>query len=153
MAVSDRIIVMNAGRIEQQGEPRELYERPATPFLARFMGESNPLRGEVHRLDPVRVRVRLGELYVDVDNTTAADGVAMIAIRPEAIVVEIAPGPAGTLSGTVAKATYLGTHMEYSINTAAGMLFVTCSRVERPLATGTAVALSLAKRGVLVVEG
>ena len=42
MAVSDRIIVMNAGRIAQQGAPRELYERPATSFVARFMGESNP---------------------------------------------------------------------------------------------------------------
>ena len=41
MAVSDRIIVMNAGRIAQEGAPRELYERPATPFVARFMGESN----------------------------------------------------------------------------------------------------------------
>ena len=46
-----RQLVMNAGRIEQQGEPRELYERPATPFLVRFMGESNPLRGMVRRLD------------------------------------------------------------------------------------------------------
>jgi len=42
MAVSDRIIVMNAGRIEQQGGPRDLYERPATPFLARFMGDRTP---------------------------------------------------------------------------------------------------------------
>jgi ABC-type Fe3+/spermidine/putrescine transport system ATPase subunit len=54
MAVSDRIIVMNAGRIEQQGCPRELYERPATPFLARFMGESNSVRGFVRRLDAAR---------------------------------------------------------------------------------------------------
>ena len=49
MAVSDRIIVMNAGRIEQQGSPRDLYERPATAFLARFMGESNPAHGSVRR--------------------------------------------------------------------------------------------------------
>src|SRR6478609_463993 len=62
MAVSDRIIVMNAGRIEQQGAPRDLYERPATPFLARFMGESNPARGTVRRLDPAQVRVRLGDV-------------------------------------------------------------------------------------------
>src|SRR5689334_6536836 len=58
MAVSDRIIVMNAGRIEQQGKPRELYERPATPFLARFMGESNPARGTIRRLDAGRVALR-----------------------------------------------------------------------------------------------
>jgi iron(III) transport system ATP-binding protein len=151
MAVSDRIVVMNAGRIEQQGKPRELYERPATPFLVRFMGESNPLRGSVRRLDPKRVRIRLGDIDMDVDDSTAAEGEATIAVRPEAITVETAPGPEGSLAGTVAKASYLGTHMEYSIDTAAGSLFATCPRVDRPLGVGTAVALLLAARRVIVV--
>src|SRR5258708_23024484 len=78
MAVSDRIIVMNAGRIEQQGTPRDLYERPATPFLARFMGESNPARGHVQRLGPERIRVRLGSSESDLADTTAADGAATV---------------------------------------------------------------------------
>jgi len=151
MAVSDRIVVMNAGRIEQQGKPRELYERPATPFLVRFMGESNPLRGSVRRLDPKRVRIRLGDIDMDVDDSTAAEGEATIAVRPEAITVEAAPGPEGSLAGTVAKASYLGTHMEYSIDTAAGSLFATCPRVDRPLGVGTAVALLVAARRVIVV--
>src|SRR5207248_82209 len=73
MAVSDRIIVMNAGRIEQQGKPRDLYERPATPFLARFMGESNPARGRARRLDPQRVRLQLGSTELDLDDGTATD--------------------------------------------------------------------------------
>jgi iron(III) transport system ATP-binding protein len=152
MAVSDRIIVMNAGRIEQQGAPRDLYERPATPFLARFMGESNPARGTVRRLSPQRVRVVLGEAALEIDDATAGDGEATVAVRPEAIAVELAPGPAGALAGTIAKSSYLGTHMEYSIDTAAGTLFATCPRVERPLATGDKVALVLAARGVIVVE-
>ena len=153
MAVSDRIIVMNAGRIEQQGTPRDLYERPATPFLARFMGESNPARGQVRRRSPGLIRVRLGETDIDVANTSAADGDAKVAVRPEAITVETAPGPNGALPGTIAKASYLGTHMEYSIDTAAGALFATCPRVERPLAPGDKVALVLAPRGVIVVDG
>ena len=152
MAVSDRIIVMNAGRIEQQGVPRDLYERPTTPFLARFMGESNPARGRVRRLDPYRVRVQLGHVQIDVENTTASDGEATIAVRPEAIVVETAPGPTDALTGTVARASYLGTHMEYSIDTEPGTLFATCPRVERPLVPGDKVALILAPRGVIVVE-
>ena len=153
MAVSDRIIVMNAGRIEQQGSPRDLYERPATPFLARFMGESNPARGLLRRLDPTTVRVRLGTCELDVANTGAADGEATLAIRPEAIAV-VRPADAGpdTLAGTIAKASYLGTHMEYSIDTAAGLLFAICPHVDRPLAASDPVALRLAPRGVLVVE-
>jgi iron(III) transport system ATP-binding protein len=153
MAVSDRIIVMNAGRIEQQGTPRDLYERPATPFLARFMGESNPAHGHVQRLGSERVRVRLGAAEIEVESSTAREGEATIAVRPEAIAVEAAPGPAGALPGTVAKASYLGTHMEYSIDTEAGALFATCPRVDRPFATGDKVALVLAPRGVIVVEG
>jgi iron(III) transport system ATP-binding protein len=152
MAVSDRIIVMNAGRIEQQGTPRDLYERPATPFLARFMGESNPARGSVQRLGPGMVKVRLGPAEIDVADTTAPDGAARIAVRPEAITVETASGPAGALPGIIAKASYLGTHMEYSIDTEAGTLFATCPKVERPLAPGDKVALVLAPRGVIIVS-
>ncbi len=153
MAVSDRIIVMNAGRIEQDGTPRDLYERPATPFLARFMGESNPARGTVRRLSADTVAATLGELELVVPNVGAADGAATFAIRPEAITVETAPNLAGALKGTVSKSSYVGTHMEYTIDTAAGSLFATCPRVERPLAPGAAVALILAPRGVIVVPG
>ena len=151
MAVSDRIIVMNMGRIEQQGSPRDLYERPATPFLARFMGESNPARGSVRRLAPALISVRLGEAEVEIADTATADGAATVAVRPEAITVTPAPGPAGALSGKIAKASYLGTHMEYYVDTAAGTLFATCPRVERPLATGAPVAITLAPRGVIIV--
>ena len=144
---------MNAGRIEQQGGPRDLYERPATAFLARFMGESNPARGHIQRLSPARVRVRLGDAALEIDNAAARDGEAAVAVRPEAIAVELAPGPAGALAGTITKSSYLGTHMEYSIDTAAGTLFATCPRVERPLVAGQAVALTLSPRGVIVVDG
>jgi len=151
MAVSDRIIVMNQGLIEQQGGPRDLYERPATPFLARFMGESNPAQGTVRRLDTTRVAVTLGNVEVIVFDGRAADGAAQLAIRPEAITVETEAGPGGALAGTISKASYLGTHMEYTIDTAAGALFATCPRVERPLSAGDRVALVLAPRGVVVV--
>jgi iron(III) transport system ATP-binding protein len=152
MAVSDRIIVMNAGRIEQQGTPRDLYEHPHTPFLARFMGESNPARGQVQRLDLERVRVKLGGAEVELADQSAPDGEATVAIRPEAITVETAPGPQGTLAGTIAKASYLGSHMEYSIDTEIGTLFATCARVDRPLGRGSRVALVVAARGVIVVN-
>ena len=153
MAVSDRIIVMNAGRIEQEGTPRDLYERPATPFLARFMGESNPARGRARRIDGSRVSVQLGSMEIVVANSTAVEGEVGVAVRPEAITVEAPPGPTDALPGRLAKASYLGTHMEYTIDTEAGILFATCPRVERPLAAGDKVALVLASRGVIIVDG
>ena len=153
MAVSDRIIVMNQGLIEQDGAPRDLYERPATPFLARFMGESNPAQGTVLRLDAKRISVRLGDVELTLADATAADGPTTLAIRPEAITVETSPIAPGALKGKISKASYVGTHMEYTIDTAAGALFATCPRVERPLAAGDDVALVLAPRGVIVVSG
>ena len=143
MAVSDRIIVMNAGRIEQQGGPRDLYERPATPFLARFMGESNPARGTVRRLDPgTRPRPSGRRRGRDRRHGRRATARPRWRCGPEAITVDPRAGPGRRAAGTIAKASYLGTHMEYSIDTAAGTLFATCPRVERPLAAGDAVRSS-----------
>ena len=112
------------------------------------------MRGFVRRLDAARVRVRLDDTEIEIADASAADGHATVAVRPEAITIEAGSGGAraGTLAGTIAKASYLGTHMEYSIDTAAGLLFATCPKVERPLAMGDKVALLLAPRGVIVVE-
>src|SRR5205085_3464289 len=95
LAVSDRIIVMNRGRIEQDGAPRDLYERPTTAFVANFMGESNRLRGTVRRLDAARVAVKLGDAEIVVPSTTATNGETDIAVRPETVTVDAAPGPTG----------------------------------------------------------
>ncbi|HJQ61023.1 MAG TPA: ABC transporter ATP-binding protein [Vineibacter sp.] len=151
LAVSDRIIVMNRGRIEQDGLPRDLYERPASAFVANFMGESNRVRGTVRRLDPERIVVRLGDADIVVPDRAASDGETDVAVRPETITIDRGPSPAGVLAGTVAKAAYVGTHMEYTVDTAAGALFAICPRVDRPLVPGDVVSLGLAPRGVIVV--
>jgi len=96
--------------------------------------------------------VRLGDSEVVLANRSAADGDVTISIRPEAICVETAPGPAGALPGTIIKASYIGAQMEYSIETEAGTLFATCPHVDRPLKVNEKVALVLAPRGVLVVD-
>jgi iron(III) transport system ATP-binding protein len=151
LAVSDRIIVMNRGRIEQDGAPRDLYERPATAFVANFMGESNRVRGVVRRLDEAQVAVKVGDADIIMPTGGAKAGETDIAVRPETITVDTAPGPKGSLPGRVVKATYVGTHMEYTVETAAGTLFAICPKVERPQAIGDQVALTLAPRGILIV--
>jgi iron(III) transport system ATP-binding protein len=152
LAVSDRIIVMNAGRIEQQGTPRELYERPATAFLARFMGESNPARAHATRLGRQLVRLRIGAAEIEVTDSRARDGEVSVAIRPEAITVDTAGHQPSGLTGKIAKSTYVGSHMEYVIDTVAGTLFAVCPRVERPLAQGCDVVLELSPRGLVVID-
>lgn len=65
-AVADRVLVMNEGKIEQEGTPVELYRRPMTPFVARFLGMENLLEAEIINRDPPIVRSIVGNLMVEV---------------------------------------------------------------------------------------
>jgi iron(III) transport system ATP-binding protein len=148
MAVSDRIIVMNRGRIAQQGGPRDLYEQPKDVFVAGFMGEANRVRGSLRHIDSKEGELSLGPLRLTLPHRGLPAGEVDVAIRPEAIAIEA--NGAG-LAGTVRKAAYLGGLMEYTIDTELGALFVIDMLVERPRAVGAAVRLSLANHGVVPI--
>ena len=149
LAVSDRIIVMDKAVIAQEGTPHELYEQPGDLFVASFMGEANRVRGVLVRRDATRGQVQLGPLALDVPHRGLADGEVDVAIRPEAILLRAAG--ATPLSGVVRKAAYLGSVMEYTIETPIGALFVIDRSVDRPLAPGTPIAVALAAHGVIAV--
>jgi spermidine/putrescine transport system ATP-binding protein len=160
LALSDRIAVMDHGRVEQLGTPEELYDRPSTRFVADFIGTTNLLAGTVESRVPGAVVVRLdgGE------RCQAAEGVAVgtavdLAIRPEA--VSLAPdgdsietaGPVPALRGHVLQSAYLGTSVSHQVRTDGGlMLTVVVPRsVERP-SPGDRVRLGWHPSDVLVLE-
>jgi len=149
LAVSDRIIVMNRAVIAQEGPPRELYEAPRDAFVAGFMGDASRVRGRLTRLDASTGEVALGPLRLRVAHRGEPDGDVDVSIRPEAIA--IGPPREGTLPATVRKASYLGGVVEYTLDTPAGALFAISSDVESPHASGTAVGVTLARHGVVVV--
>jgi iron(III) transport system ATP-binding protein len=149
MAVSDRIIVMNKATIAQEGSPRELYEQPRDVFVAGFMGDANRVRGTLSRVDERFGDVALGPLTVRLPHRNLPPGTVEVAIRPEAVEIGL-PGDAG-LPGTVRKAAYIGGVMEYTMATAIGELFVISMAVDRPLATGAPVSLTLAHHGVVPI--
>ena len=143
LAVSDRIIVMDHGVIAQMGTPQELYERPATKFVAGFMGEAMLFPG---RLNAGR-EVQLGPLRFDMRGE-APQGPVTVAVRPEAWLV----GPPGNgLGARLAKCAYLGGTYEYTFQTELGSIFVLSADVGRALQPGADVGLSLADHGVCVV--
>jgi iron(III) transport system ATP-binding protein len=150
MAVSDRIIVMNKATIAQEGAPRELYEQPRDVFVAGFMGDANRVRGTLRRVDERFGDVALGPLTVRLPHRNLPAGTVEIAIRPEAVEIG-APGSAG-LPGTVRKAAYIGGVMEYTMATDIGELFVISMAVDRPLAAGAPVTLTLAGHGVVPIS-
>jgi iron(III) transport system ATP-binding protein len=144
LAVSDQIIVMEAGLIAQAGTPQQLYEHPASEFVAGFMGEAMLFSG-VAAADGT---VRLGPLSVP-SRRPVAPGPVKVAVRPEAWQL-VAPGSAA-LGGTLTKWAYLGSFQELTVSTALGEIFVVSPDVTHRWQVGDALALSLAGTGVSVV--
>jgi len=112
LAISDRVAVMRSGRVEQVGEPRAVYRRPETRFVAAFLGDNNVLDGTVldvtDRGDGVRATVRVDgtELVVRTDDYRPVPGDRLsFCVRPEALVVD---GVTNTLTATVQSTEFLG---------------------------------------------
>jgi spermidine/putrescine transport system ATP-binding protein len=120
LTMSDRLVVMNAGRIEQLGSPRELYEHPATRFVANFIGTSNILTGRLERKGDGWALARLGPdervLVADAGRVRPGQEVE-IAVRPEKALLrpENDPPPPGhcALRVKLTEVVYLGTSTQY----------------------------------------
>jgi iron(III) transport system ATP-binding protein len=121
MAVSDRIAVMEAGTIVQEGSAEDLYHRPASPFVARFIGRANLVEGRVERVDADRATVlALGRRFqVKHAPGRVAQGDAVhLLVRPEAIAI-VRSGEGGDgWSGEVLTRTFLGEKTDYVLRVA-----------------------------------
>ena len=146
LAVSDQIIVMDAGRIAQAGTPQQLYEAPRSVFVAGFMGEAM-LFDATAGADG---RITLGPLTLP-SPAGIAPGAVKVAVRPEAWQIGFGPAPAGALAGTLLKSSYLGSLRELTIQTELGEVFAVSPEVARHWTAGQALSLTLLPRGVSVV--
>ncbi len=151
LAVSDRIIVMNNATIAQIGTPRELYQLPASAFVADFIGEANIVDAQITAVDNGIAQVKIGEIELSLDARSLPPGPAKIAIRPNRI--EINPGANHTagLIGQLAKTTYVGDRMEYRVETAHGALFCTSEDTDHPLDQGSDVTVTFAASGPVLL--
>lgn len=132
--MSDVIVVMRDGRIQQQGSPEELYERPVNRFVAGFIGQSNSIVGRLVAVHPAdgtasvetETGLRLHGRLTDANLHPALGDTAIIAIRPERL--ELSSGiptetPGSTaIAGRIRQETYLGDQTEYRLDTALGPL-------------------------------
>lgn len=123
MSMSDRIAIMDHGRVHQVGPPSEVYERPANPFVGRFLGEANLIEGTLTPQlgDIVRLRLPSGQELRAPCNNSCGAGRGMLFIRPER--VEIGPGMAATgdpsanaLAGKVRRCSFLGNILRYAVD-------------------------------------
>jgi spermidine/putrescine transport system ATP-binding protein len=119
---------MNDGKIEQLGTPQELYEQPATKFVAGFIGTSNVVQGKVVQVSGNEAELLTGpEERVVLRLRAPASGGDIVAatVRPEKMALASQPTPGCcTLRGTVSEVVYLGTSTNYTVETILGQLVV-----------------------------
>jgi iron(III) transport system ATP-binding protein len=120
LALSHAIAVMNGGRIEQLGSPREVYERPRNQFVADFIGTTNFVAGDVGGSDGeagfYRIRSELGELKARAVEALGAGEKVVLSIRPEDIELsEARPQGANVYQGTVDQKVFLGEAVDFQV--------------------------------------
>jgi spermidine/putrescine transport system ATP-binding protein len=125
MTMADSIAVMNRGRIEQLGPPQELYERPATAFVAGFLGVSNLLPGVVEGAGTVRLED--GTLVRA--NVDGRSGPVAVGVRPEKLTIGSGGGP-NELPGTVSETAYIGVATEVLVDTRLGTVHVFAQNID-----------------------
>jgi iron(III) transport system ATP-binding protein len=158
MAVSDRIAVMNQGSVVQEGSAEDLYHRPASEFVAQFVGRVNLVAGRVAEIDGDTARIAaLGAVIVvrGAGGTLAPGAPVRLVLRPEAI--DVVPDDAGTgpLRATVVSRTFLGEKIEYVLQCAGETLQAVRYNAGpgESMPEGASVALHIAENAVSVLPG
>ncbi len=116
MALSDLVVVMNAGTIVQAAPPQDLYARPSSRFVADFVGNANFLTGAV--LDPNTVDVAGARLRLSSAAPVGVGETVELVVRPEAVLLEREAGKGAR--GVVERVAFLGNHAEYAVRLASG---------------------------------
>ena len=149
LTMSDRIVLMRQGRIAQVGTPRDLYDRPASRYVADFIGDTNLLPGVVAESGGGVVALRVGDaiLRATSDGAPAVASEAWLTVRPESI--DLADGavpPAGRnlVSGTVRDAVYAGSSLRVHVTLPSGQRLVANVPSDRRVTPGAPVSLTWA---------
>jgi putative spermidine/putrescine transport system ATP-binding protein len=155
LSMSDRIVVMNEGRVEQIGSPFEIYNYPRTRFVASFVGTLNILQGRI--VDPEG-----GKIAIDGQEIRAVRGVVngapgdmrAVALRPEAIVRGGEGGARNRIDGTIEEVNFLGAVVRIRVRIADNSVSLDTfnSPTAPPPKRGDRVTLSFAPEDVLILE-
>ncbi|MEV7004940.1 ABC transporter ATP-binding protein [Streptosporangium sp. NPDC051022] len=143
MSMADQIVVMRDGAVEQAGSPLEVYTRPRTEFVARFLGDANVVSASPGDFTPI-VRWLRSEV-------PSADG--QWAIRPEAVTLVDESETAAPVQGRVARATYYGATVRYEVEVGLDEpLVVVVAGEHSPWQAGAAVGVGLDPRRVVALQ-
>ena len=147
LAVSDEIVVMRNAAIAQVGTPRQLYDAPNDRFVADFIGEANLLACNIISVDGDMATIEIEGYRHTLPSRGLSPGAATIAVRPSRLVIDAGDG----VPATVAKATYVGVRMEYTLTGEFGQVFAVHENVDTPLEPGTNVRMGFAAKGPVLL--
>ena len=160
LSMSDRIVVMNEGRVEQIGAPFEIYNNPKTRFVASFVGTLNILKGKV--VDPAAGKIAIDgqELFAarSIAHLQAGAGCA-VALRPEAVTLQEAAnresGPRNRMVGTIEEVSFLGSVVRIRVRFQENAISLDTFNNPNatPPARGSQVTVSFGREDLLVLEG
>ena len=150
MTTSDLIAVMNLGRIEQVGTPEDIYDRPRSEFVARFIGSSTVLKGKA--LDATHIEVA-GTALACTGDPLRAGTAAAISIRQHEISMSAEQGTSNAIQATVSRHVFLGNSRDYMLELADGTQLRVVTSAEQSVPQGDKVWLHLPPRRCRVLVG
>ncbi|AYE33566.1 ABC transporter ATP-binding protein [Clostridium septicum] len=151
MSLSDRIIIMNKGIVEQVGTPKEIYHTPATEFVADFIGTANFLPGKIidAEYESVRIKVQDEVFKVPYKGAKSTGDTCKIVLRPEAIEI----GEKGIFKGKIITSTFMGAFQDYSIQV--GETIIKCEdfnpQIKKIYEEGQDVMINFSKENVHII--
>lgn len=149
LAISDKIIIMDRSVIAQEGTPSELYDNPQNIFVANFMGDANLLKANVRNIDARDAEIEINGFKKILPHRGIKSLTAIFAIRPESVRLG---KEKGEFAGKIKRRSYLGNHMEYTLESAVGDLFVVDDNVEYPYEVNETVGCSLLAKGISLIK-
>jgi spermidine/putrescine transport system ATP-binding protein len=160
LTMSDRLAVMNAGRIEQIGPPRAVYEEPLTAYVADFLGVSNLMDASVEGRANGAAKVRMGDFHLEAGaGDMRAEGAVKVTIRPERVQVEpygtdVSAG-ANRIPGMIERLVFLGSSTQVIVRLAPGaavQALIQNDGEEPPYRQGTPVSVVLPAEALRVLR-
>ncbi len=154
LKMSDRLAVMHGGRVLQVGTPQEIYERPATRFVADFIGESNLLEGRVVHTAGTRALVQIGPFTTNVfsDSPLQINQRVTLALRPERIRLCFPDEGNGIWTGLVEELFYAGKEIEYRVRVSPEIIVTVSSHGTNGIAVGDRVGLTWDPQSLRPIE-
>ena len=155
LAMSDRIVVMNKGEVEQEGTPEEVYRRPESRFVASFLGQSNLLGGRIVAIKDGQARIQLdnGPEIKAIAPPTARVGAAVTTVvRAQRVAVGADAASANTMTGRIAAAAYLGGTAAYFIDAEGVRLQANVTIDDRIWREGETVSVAIAPSDWLLLD-